>query len=202
MLSPRLTNCVECTTIPVLLNEIDCKIAQLAGNLYNNIVFMLNQPVQANVMIDLLNYRRILTFKYCNPDYAGCFTIPMIASKVKILTVNNKPIARPSCGTTTTTTTNLTSTTTTTQSPNRFLLGNSYSSAFAACQQVETYNYYTDGSIPSSGVTLYFDQARTITANNIPYLAYGGNLLHTDGSGTLIYDSSCSSLTTTTTTTI
>lgn len=105
MLSPRLTNCVECTTIPVLINEIDCKITQLAGNLYNNIVFMLNQPVEASVMIDLLNYRRILTFKYCNPDYAGCFTIPMIASKVKRLTINNTPMVRPSCGTTTTTTT-------------------------------------------------------------------------------------------------
>lgn len=116
MLSPRLTNCVECTTIPVLLNEIDCKIAQLAGNLYNNIVFMLNQPVQANVMIDLLNYRRILTFKYCNPDYAGCFTIPMIASKVKILTVNNKPAPRPSCGTTTTSTTASPTTSTTSTS--------------------------------------------------------------------------------------
>jgi len=105
MLSPRLTNCIECTTIPVLINEIDCKIAQLAGNLYNNIVFMLNQPVPANVMIDLLNYRRILTFKYCNPDYSGKFTIPMIASKVKRLTINNKPIPRLLCTTTTTTTT-------------------------------------------------------------------------------------------------
>lgn len=116
MLSPRLTNCVECTTIPVLINEIDCKITQLAGNLYNNIVFMLNQPVEANVMIDLLNYRRILTFKYCNPDYAGCFTIPMIASKVKRLTINNKPIPRPSCGTTTTSSTTAGPTTTTTTS--------------------------------------------------------------------------------------
>lgn len=114
MLSPRLTNCVECTTIPFLINEIDCKITQLAGNLYNNIVFMLNQPVQANVMIDLLNYRRILTFKYCNPDYAGCFTIPMIASKVKILTVNNKPVPRPVCSTTTTSSTSSSTTTTTT----------------------------------------------------------------------------------------
>jgi hypothetical protein len=105
MLSPRLTNCVECTTIPVLLNDIDCKLAELANNLYNNVVFMLNQPVLANVMIDLLNYRRILTFKYCNPDYAGCFTVPMIASKVKRLTIGKKFIPRPTCNTTTTTTT-------------------------------------------------------------------------------------------------
>lgn len=132
MLSPRLTNCVECTTIPFLINEIDCKIAQLAGNLYNNIVFMLNQPVPANVMIDLLNYRRILTFKYCNPDYAGCFTVPMIASKVKILTVNNKPMVRPSCGTTTTTSSSSTSTTTT-----------SSTSSTTTTTTTDPYYYYT-----------------------------------------------------------
>ncbi len=105
MLSPRLTNCVECSTIPVLLNNIDCKLAEMAKNLYNNVVFMLNQPVQGTAIIDLLNYRRILTFKYCNPDYAGCFSISMIASKVKRLTINNKPVIRQTCGTTTSTTT-------------------------------------------------------------------------------------------------
>jgi hypothetical protein len=103
MLSPRLTNCVECTTIPVLLNDIDCKIAQIADSLYNNVVFMLNQPVPDSIMLDLLNYKRILKFKYCNPDYAGCFSISMIASKVKRLTINNKPAIRQTCGTTTTT---------------------------------------------------------------------------------------------------
>lgn len=163
MLSPRLTNCVECTTIPVLINEIDCKIAQLAGNLYNNVVFMLNQPVPANVMIDLLNYRRILTFKYCNPDYAGCFTVPMIASKVKILTVNNKPMVRPSCGTTTTTssssstttstssTTTTTSTsssttTTTTTDPYYYYVANQY--LCPDCEHVTGTNVIIKGSTP------------------------------------------------------
>jgi hypothetical protein len=36
-------------------------------------------------MNDLLNYKRILTFKLVNPDYAKDFTVEMIASKVKIL---------------------------------------------------------------------------------------------------------------------
>jgi hypothetical protein len=39
MLSPRLTNCPECANIPSLIAEIDCKIANLANNLYNNIYF-------------------------------------------------------------------------------------------------------------------------------------------------------------------
>jgi hypothetical protein len=85
MLSPRLTNCIDCTTIPVLLADIDCKLTDLANNQYNNIVFSLNYPVPGVVIGDLLNYKRILTYKYCNPDYASHFTVKMIASKVKLL---------------------------------------------------------------------------------------------------------------------
>lgn len=85
MLSPRLTACPECASIPALLADIDCKMAALGKNLYNNTVFMLNQPVPAEVMLDLINYRRILVYKYCNPDYAAPFTVNMIASRVKLL---------------------------------------------------------------------------------------------------------------------
>ena len=85
MLSPRLTNCVDCTTIPALLADIDCKLNDLSKNLYNNIVYLLNNQVPSDVMLDLLNYKRILTYKYCNPDYASQYTIQMIASRVKLL---------------------------------------------------------------------------------------------------------------------
>lgn len=85
MLSTRLTNCPDCASIPALLADIDCKLAELSKNLYNNLVFMLNQPVPASVMLDLLNYKRILTYKYCNPNYACKYTVNMIASRVKIL---------------------------------------------------------------------------------------------------------------------
>jgi len=85
MLSPRLTNCIDCTTIPVLLTDIDCKLTDLANNQYNNIVFSLNYPVPGVVIGDLLNYKRILTYKFCNPDYCSQFTVKMIASKVKLL---------------------------------------------------------------------------------------------------------------------
>lgn len=85
MLSPRLTDCVNCSTIPVLIADIDCKLTQLAKDLYNNTVFILNRPVQGGVMLDLLNYKRILTFKLCNPDYAQRYTVESIASKVKLL---------------------------------------------------------------------------------------------------------------------
>jgi hypothetical protein len=85
MLSPRLTNCPECGDIPSLLADIECKITEVAKNLYNNTVFALNMPIAFDVMTDLLNYRRILQYKYCNPDYAKAFSIKTIASKVKLL---------------------------------------------------------------------------------------------------------------------
>ena len=40
MLSPRLTNCVDCASIPSLLQDIDCKIASIAKDLYNNTIIM------------------------------------------------------------------------------------------------------------------------------------------------------------------
>jgi len=85
MLSPRLTNCIECTTISALLSDIDCKLTEMANTYYNNIVFSLNLPAKGIVMLDLLNYKRILTYKLCNEDYALPFTVQMIASRVKLL---------------------------------------------------------------------------------------------------------------------
>lgn len=85
MLTYRLTNCVECTTIPVLLADIDCKLTEMSKKLYNDIVFILNSPISSTIIIDLLNYKRILQYKKCNPEYASCYTIDQIASKVKIL---------------------------------------------------------------------------------------------------------------------
>ena len=85
MLNYRLTNCVACTTIPVLLADIDCKLTQLGKNLYNNIVFALNNEVPSTVMLDLLNYKRILQYKSCNAEYANSYTVDSIAGKVKVL---------------------------------------------------------------------------------------------------------------------
>ena len=85
MLYPKLSNCPSCSTIPVLINKIDCKIAELSNNLYNNVVFSLNQPIPAGAILDLLNYKRILTYKFCNPGYAGPYTVETIASRVKVL---------------------------------------------------------------------------------------------------------------------
>jgi len=85
MIQSRLTSCSECADIPLLLEDIDCKITELAKNLYNNTVFSLNISKPHSTISDLINYRRILTYKYCNPDYAKNFNVNQIASKVKLL---------------------------------------------------------------------------------------------------------------------
>jgi len=85
MLQPRLNNCIDCASISSLLSEIDCKIKELAQNQYNNIKFVLNRKVPHSVFKDLLNYKRILTYKNINPEYASLYTIDSIASKVKLL---------------------------------------------------------------------------------------------------------------------
>jgi len=45
----------------------------------------MNHNLSCSPIGELLNYRRILTYKFCNEDYAKCFTIKMIASRVKLL---------------------------------------------------------------------------------------------------------------------
>ena len=85
MLSPRLVNCIDCITPQLLIDDIDCKLTELANNQYNNIVYILNLPFPQTVIGDLLNYKRILVSKLCNTAYAECYTIEMIASRVKLL---------------------------------------------------------------------------------------------------------------------
>jgi hypothetical protein len=91
MLSPRLTNCPECQNIPELIKKIDCKLAQLGNNLYNNTVYMLNMPIQTETMSRLINYKRILISKYCNPNYASKYSINHISGIVIKLTAGCVP---------------------------------------------------------------------------------------------------------------
>lgn len=86
MLSPRLTNCPECVNIPYLLKKIDCKLAQFGNRLYNNISFMLNQSIPTDDIFQLIMYKRILTYKYCNPSYLCDYSVNNISSKVIRLT--------------------------------------------------------------------------------------------------------------------
>lgn len=85
MLSPRLTDCYDSASVPALLSDIDERLTYWANIQYNNLVFSLNYYIPGQVIGDLLNYKQILTYKLCNPNYCKPFTVPMIASKVKLL---------------------------------------------------------------------------------------------------------------------
>ncbi len=85
MINVRLTNCTECANIPAMIDDIDCKLAKMAGSLYNNITLMLDECVPEDAISDLLHYKRILQYKSVNYRYACDFTIGMIASRVKLL---------------------------------------------------------------------------------------------------------------------
>lgn len=85
MLSPRLTDCIECASIPALLTDIDLRLTALANDQYNNIVYSLNYFIPGQVIGDLLHYKQILTYKLCNPEYCAPFTVDMIASRVILL---------------------------------------------------------------------------------------------------------------------
>lgn len=86
MITPRTSHtCTECSDITTMIGEIDCKMAKLASNLYNNVVFMLNYPIPGDAMIALLHYKRILMCKWVNSQYAVDYTLDMIASRVNLL---------------------------------------------------------------------------------------------------------------------
>ena len=86
MITPRLTNCSSTPDILSLIKDIDHKLMSLSNDLYNNSVFMLNRQINAETFVDLIAYKRILTYKYCNEDYTN-FTLPQIVTRVKRLTL-------------------------------------------------------------------------------------------------------------------
>jgi hypothetical protein len=125
MLSIRLSNCRECAAISGLLDAINCQLAKMAKNLYLNMAYMMDAPVEGCKMSALLHYKRILTYRANNEEWADDdYDLYEIASRVRTLTVGCDCCSNQSTGgfttttstssTTTTSTTVLTTTTTTT----------------------------------------------------------------------------------------
>jgi hypothetical protein len=88
MLSPRLTDCVVNSSIPATLTKIDERLTYWANRQYNNIVFSMNNYIPGEVINDLLNYKQILTYRLCTPDYAmvcGLPTTSQVISRVIVL---------------------------------------------------------------------------------------------------------------------
>ena len=108
MLSIKVTNCRECALVSNLIDSIDCQLAKMANNLYLNIAYMLDKPVEACTMSTLLHYKRILTFKSCNADWASNYSVDDIASIINFLTIGCKCCEQSNSGELTTTTTTTT----------------------------------------------------------------------------------------------
>jgi hypothetical protein len=85
MISPRLTECKQCSEILPLLEEIDCAMFKMSKSMYNNMILMLGIPINHAAMLSLLHYKRILTYKYFNASYVSGYSVNQIASKVKLL---------------------------------------------------------------------------------------------------------------------
>jgi hypothetical protein len=85
MLATKQLNCESCMTYTSLIEDIDCKLTKLSKDLYNNVIFALNNPVNRELFIQLMTYRRILNYRIYNSDYASPFTDEQITSRVKLL---------------------------------------------------------------------------------------------------------------------
>ena len=110
MLQSKFTNCKKGGDINNLLKKIDCRLAELSYNMYNNIVFMLNKCTPAYELTQLLKYREILIKKQENENYVEHFSVEDIASKVIRLTAGCSPRCpevKPVCITTTSSTTTI-----------------------------------------------------------------------------------------------
>lgn len=85
MINPRLGSCKDCAEIPALLSEIDCKLSTIGKDMYNNSIFLMNRKINDIAGLSLIFYKRILEYKFCNPEYAQGYTVDKIASRVKLL---------------------------------------------------------------------------------------------------------------------
>lgn len=85
MLKINLNSCNGCQDIRELLCEIDDKLHIYGQNYYNNITILTSLPFDKDVMDHLLHYKRILTKRLFNPNYASEVPFEYIISKVKIL---------------------------------------------------------------------------------------------------------------------
>ena len=83
----------KCNTSNDICNDlslIDCKLAELGNQLYNNISYLLNNNVEICSISKLLIYKRMLTHKYNNPKYLSKWCLCDIKNKIKKITLNCK----------------------------------------------------------------------------------------------------------------
>jgi hypothetical protein len=85
MLKIKLTNCSTCIDVEKLLCEVDETLKKYASNALNNAALMLNLPVNTETIGLLIQYKRILSNKIRNSQYANTVPLSSITSRIKIL---------------------------------------------------------------------------------------------------------------------
>jgi hypothetical protein len=85
MITPRISNCDDCSNIEGLIEDINCKIFNLSMGAYSNIIYGFRKSTKFTLMYDLLHYRRILEYKAVNSDYLTNFSVGDISNKVRLL---------------------------------------------------------------------------------------------------------------------
>jgi hypothetical protein len=175
----------------------------------------LNNPIDGCLIDDLLHYKRILTFKYCNPDYAVDYTVEQIASKVRqkavgankacdsvismftTTTTSTSSTTTTSTSSTTTTTTSsssTTTTTTTTAAPIVFPLVEiivvSGSNGPLTCDSVSTFSLWVEnGGTFETATILYNDDIGTPVTSSV-WIGNGTIARHWDGAA-FVEDYTC-----------
>lgn len=90
MFNVRITDCVECGSIQKMIKAIDCQLSAMADNLFTNLIYMLDRPVNAITMSTLLHYKRILTYRETNPEYMEEMCFENVTSRINSLTAGCK----------------------------------------------------------------------------------------------------------------
>lgn len=85
MLKTTLTECTDCENLLDLICQIDDKLKTYTVNQYNNLTLMVCLPFNKEVIDALLHYKRIVTHKAFNCNYACDYSVSTIISRVKIL---------------------------------------------------------------------------------------------------------------------
>lgn len=174
--------------------------------MYLNLIYMLDRPVNTCTMSSLMHYKRILTYKNCNPDWACQISLEKLVSRVHYLTHNCRCCDSQAFDVTTTTTTTIGSTTTTTTtsfttttsttteySLTLFNVGPTAQPKCVSVSETENYPLYHDGDteFPMVGDTVYMDAGGTVpfySGENLVRWADGivGDELMTNTSGVML----------------
>lgn len=78
----KLNNCPGCKDLHVLVDDLDCYIAERGLILLNNIRFSLTKKINKLNLHRAIKYKQILIARSFNPNYAGS-DIADIINKVK-----------------------------------------------------------------------------------------------------------------------